>query len=916
MKFRELALYLTKLEKTSSRNEITQILSELFKKASSQEIDKIVYLVLGTLAPNYQGIDFNVAERLMLQIIARAYGVDIEKVRKAFKEKGDLGIVAEAFAKGKGQDPEVLSVYQKMLEVAKEGGGGSQERKIAKAAELLSSLDPLSARYVARIPVANLRLGFSDMTILDALSLMVKGDKSARPQIEAAFNVSVDIGKIAKSVKEKGLAGLKLVKPEAGIPIRPSLAERLPSAEKILEKVGEKVIVEPKYDGFRCVGGYTPVYVKDKGYLSVKDIKVGDMVLTHKGRFKKVASINKRIIDKGERLFKFQTYLGDAFKISEGHKILVFRNGKERWVPVENVSVGEETAFPIPVFQGSKPNDLPNPHLDLVDEAGYKKIVPTDSNFYRILGFWIGDGFTNEYHNTERIGLTFNAKSERKLAREYKKIVSATLGITKVSEFEHNGGISIYWRDRPFRQWLSRYFRCEWEGKRLPNWFLGINKEGFMAFLQGWIESDGTPRHSGGYKIVTKERDLAAFAQLLALSHGIVIGVKKSRVRLSNGFSETYYELIIPGTERIAKFKGRSVLVKVLRKEEIKRPDPRTNLYNLEVKDDKSYCTGMASLHNCQLHIYREGNEKKIAIFSRNLESTTAMFPDLVQAAEKIKVGSAIFDAEAIGFDAKTGRFLPFQETVQRKRKYDIEEMVKKLPLRLFVFDILYKDGKSYIETPFGERRKILEKTLSEVNDKIEITRQEIVDSAQVIRTLQKGYLAEGLEGALIKKIDAPYKAGARGYHWVKYKKTTEGGLTDTIDCLVMGINKGRGKRTGFGVGAFLVGVREGDKFKSVSKIGTGLTDEQWRELNKRMKKLEVKEKPKEYEVHKNLETDTWANPSLVVEILADEITRSPIHTAGLALRFPRLIRFRDEKSPSQATSTGELTKLYKMQKK
>ncbi|MEK7112000.1 MAG: ATP-dependent DNA ligase, partial [Patescibacteria group bacterium] len=271
---------------------------------------------------------------------------------------------------------------------------------------------------------------------------------------------------------------------------------------------------------------------------------------------------------------------------------------------------------------------------------------------------------------------------------------------------------------------------------------------------------------------------------------------------------------------------------------------------------------------------------------------------------------------EAIGFDPKTGRFLPFQETVQRKRKHDIEEMIKKLPLRLFVFDILYKDGKSYIETPFGERRKILEKTLSEVNDKIEITRQEIVDAAQVIRTLQKEYLTEGLEGAMIKKIDAPYKAGARGYHWVKYKKTTEGGLTDTIDCLVMGINKGRGKRTGFGVGAFLVGVREGEKFKSVSKIGTGLTDEQWRELNKRMKKLEVREKPKEYEVHKNLETDTWARPSLVVEILADEITRSPIHTAGLALRFPRLIRFRDEKSPSQATSVGELNKLYKMQKK
>jgi DNA ligase-1 len=130
-----------------------------------------------------------------------------------------------------------------------------------------------------------------------------------------------------------------------------------------------------------------------------------------------------------------------------------------------------------------------------------------------------------------------------------------------------------------------------------------------------------------------------------------------------------------------------------------------------------------------------------------------------------------------------------------------------------------------------------------------------------------------------------------------------------------MGAYKGRGKRAGFGVGAFLVGVKEADNFKTVSKIGTGLTDEQWRELNERVKKLFVEEKPKEYEVDKNQEPDIWAKPSLVVEILADEITKSPIHTAGLALRFPRLIRFRDEKSPANATSLSELTKLFKMQK-
>ena len=259
---------------------------------------------------------------------------------------------------------------------------------------------------------------------------------------------------------------------------------------------------------------------------------------------------------------------------------------------------------------------------------------------------------------------------------------------------------------------------------------------------------------------------------------------------------------------------------------------------------------------------------------------------------------------------------MPFQETVQRKRKHDIEEIAKRLPLKLFVFDILFKDSKSYIEAPFSERRKVLEDTIGKKGAKLEITRQETTDSAERIRDLIQTYLSEGLEGAMIKKIDAPYKAGARGFHWIKYKKNTGGGVADTIDCLVLGINKGRGKRAGFGVGAFLVGVRQGEKFKSVSKIGTGLTDEQWRELDKRARALEVREKPKQYELHKNLEPDVWVKPSLVVEILADEITKSPIHSAGLALRFPRLIRFRDEKSPEQATTTVELESLYAMQKK
>ena len=568
MTFKELSVYLKRLEKTPSRNEITSILAELFKKSSALEIDKIVYLVLGSLAPSYQGIVLNIAERMMLRIIALAYDEDINKVKALYKEKGDLGTVAEELASGAGGAITVGEVHSALLDIANEAGEGSQEKKISRMAKLLGELTPLGARYVARIPVGKLRLGFSDMTILDALSYMVNGDKSARAEIEKAFNVFVDIGVIAKTVKAKGLSGLKGIKPMAGTPIRPSLAERLPSAEKILEKIGPKVAVEPKYDGIRA-----------------------------------------------------------------------------------------------------------------------------------------------------------------------------------------------------------------------------------------------------------------------------------------------------------------------------------------------------------ELHIFSEEGKRKVSIFSRNLENTTHMFPDLVEAISQIKVKTAIFDSEAIGYEPKSGKFLPFQETVQRKRKHDIEEVARRLPLKLFVFDILFKDGKSYLEAPFSERRKVLEGTIGKKGEKLEITRQETTDSAERIRDLIKTYLSEGLEGAMIKKIEAPYKAGARGFHWIKYKKNTGGGGADTIDCLVLGINKGRGKRAGFGVGAFLVGVRDGEKFKSVSKIGTGLTDEQWRELDKRSRALEVREKPKEYELHKNLEPDIWVRPSLVVEILADEITKSPIHSAGLALRFPRLIRFRDEKNPNQTTTTAELKNFYEMQK-
>ena len=146
--------------------------------------------------------------------------------------------------------------------------------------------------------------------------------------------------------------------------------------------------------------------------------------------------------------------------------------------------------------------------------------------------------------------------------------------------------------------------------------------------------------------------------------------------------------------------------------------------------------------------------------------------------------------------------------------------------------------------------------------------------------------------------------------------------IADTVDCVVMGYTVGRGKRAGFGVGQFLVGVisksdsksKWGNKILTLTKIGTGLTDEQFRELKTRLTKLEVKEKPREYEAHKNYTPDYWVEPKLVVELAGDDLTKSPTHTSGYALRFPRLVNFRDDKSVAEATTLQEIKTLFGMQ--
>jgi DNA ligase 1 len=284
---------------------------------------------------------------------------------------------------------------------------------------------------------------------------------------------------------------------------------------------------------------------------------------------------------------------------------------------------------------------------------------------------------------------------------------------------------------------------------------------------------------------------------------------------------------------------------------------------------------------------------------------------------KEIIADEIIFEGEAIGVDLKSGGFLPFQETVQRKRKYEITEKIKEIPLKFFSFELLYKDGKNYLHQPFSARRNELVKSIKNPNKgTILVTPEKIISDEKILDLMFDKAIGDGLEGIIAKKLDGVYQPGARGWNWIKFKRSYSSKINDTIDCLVMGYDYGKGKRTDFGLGAFLVGVydEKKDQFLTVAKIGTGLTDEEWRQLKAQSSKFKTPKKPNQYIVEKQMNCDVWLLPKIVVEIKADEITRSPIHTANLALRFPRLERFRSDKSPQETTTLKEVEKMFKVQ--
>ena len=315
----------------------------------------------------------------------------------------------------------------------------------------------------------------------------------------------------------------------------------------------------------------------------------------------------------------------------------------------------------------------------------------------------------------------------------------------------------------------------------------------------------------------------------------------------------------------------------------------------------------------------------KVILFSRSLENITSYYPDIVDNISKaIKADEIILEAEAVAINEDSGDFLPFQELMHRRRKHKIEKAVSQYPITVNFFDVLFVDGKSCLDLEYSERRKLLETIVSE-NEFAKLVPMTIVQNENEIEDFLENSINSGCEGLMLKMFDAPYQAGARGSYWLKLKREYRNELGDSLDLVVIGAFFGRGRRTGrYGTLLLAAYDDETDTFPSLCKVGTGFTDEDLDQLYQLLSdKVTLKKNPR---INSQMEADVWFEPELVIEIVASEITLSPIHktamnairkNTGLALRFPKFTgKIRMEKAPEDSSTSEEVIALYKGQKK
>ena len=291
----------------------------------------------------------------------------------------------------------------------------------------------------------------------------------------------------------------------------------------------------------------------------------------------------------------------------------------------------------------------------------------------------------------------------------------------------------------------------------------------------------------------------------------------------------------------------------------------------------------------------------RIVIFTRRLEEVTSQFPEIVERALRcLRAEEVIVDSETVGFDPKTGKWLPFQRISQRiKRKYDIEKMVKEIPVETHVFDILYLNGENLIDRPLGERFEILKKILKE-EERFKLVDYIRTGSIEEANAFYQKALNTGAEGIMVKNVNAPYKPGQRTGYGYKVKP-----LMETLDLVIVGAEWGEGKRAHW-LSSYLLAARDPEtgEFLPVGKAGTGMTEEDLENMTQLLKPLIKKEMGKEAELE----------PRVVVEVAFQEIQKSPNYRSGFALRFPRIVRVREDKAPEEADTVNRVRELYQQQ--
>lgn len=325
-----------------------------------------------------------------------------------------------------------------------------------------------------------------------------------------------------------------------------------------------------------------------------------------------------------------------------------------------------------------------------------------------------------------------------------------------------------------------------------------------------------------------------------------------------------------------------------------------------------------------RVQIHKDNSD--VQLFSRSLEKITVNYPDIVDSIKNFKINRCILEAEIVSINLITKEIQPFQELMHRKRKYNILDIVKKYPIKVYLFDILYLEGKDLTNYEYTKRRNLLETIVKEnKNDLINVVQQIVSSNLSQIGNFFSQAKIGGCEGLMLKQLNSRYRAGAREYLWMKLKKEYDNALGDSFDLTVIGALLGRGKRTGY-YGALLLASYDpnSDTFQSICKVGTGFSDQDLELIYNELKTHVVKEK--QSNVITNMKMDMWFKPKLVLEIIASEITLSPSHTAafglirddfGLALRFPKYSgKIRYDKNPEDSTNSEELIKLYKRQVK